>query len=330
MKTDKIRVSIGSAIVLGLIKGMITAEPTTAYLLTYTEGRCSANCAFCPQARKSTARADMLSRVMWPDFKFTNVIEGIRKSFESGRIKRVCIQTLNYPGVQNDIINLAAKISSECNIPISISCQPLAPKEMTMLAKVGVERISIALDAVTKEIFSKIKGEMAGGPYNWDQHFGALKAALEIFGRGKVTTHLIVGLGESEEEFISMVQRCVDAGIFPAVFAFTPIQGTKMANHPKPPIESYRRIQVAHYLIVREIRRYEDMKFKDGQLINFGVSSNELERIIFSGEPFLTSGCPNCNRPYYNEEPKGPIYNYPRKLTQEEIESIWKQMSMVL
>jgi biotin synthase len=25
----------------------------------------------------------------------------------------------------------------------------------------------------------------------------------------------------------------------------------------------------------------------------------------------MTSGCPNCNRPYYNETPSGPILNYP-------------------
>ena len=28
-------------------------------------------------------------------------------------------------------------------------------------------------------------------------------------------------------------------------------------------------------------------------------------------EAVLTSGCPGCNRPFYNERPRGPIYNYP-------------------
>ena len=50
-KPEKVRVSIGSAIVLGLVKGMLDAEPTTIYLLTYIKGKCSANCAFCPQAK---------------------------------------------------------------------------------------------------------------------------------------------------------------------------------------------------------------------------------------------------------------------------------------
>lgn len=325
----KVRVSVGSAVVLGLAKGVIGVEPTTAYLLTYFEERCRANCSFCPQARSSTSRADMLSRVVWPDFLVEDVIAGIKRAFMNGKIRRVCIQALNYPGVQDDILHLVRAILSQCSAPISVSCQPLDTDFMTELARSGVDRVSIALDAATEEIFSRVKGEMAGGPYRWDQHFKALKAALNIFGRGRVTTHLISGLGESEEEFISMVQRCFDMGVFPAVFAFTPIAGTRMAGRPKPPINSYRRIQIAHYLITRNLKRYEGMMFEGGRLVSFGLTENELRRIISSGEPFMTSGCPGCNRPYYNEDPRGPIYNYPKRLTQKEIEEIQRQLGIM-
>ncbi|MFW6117673.1 MAG: radical SAM protein, partial [Thermoproteota archaeon] len=63
---EKIRVSLGSAIVLNLLNGPLDVPPTTAYLLTYKEGKCTANCGFCPQARSSDGRSDMLSRVSWP------------------------------------------------------------------------------------------------------------------------------------------------------------------------------------------------------------------------------------------------------------------------
>ena len=65
---EKIRVSIGSATILGLTKNIMDAKPTTTYLLTYRPEKCSANCGFCPQARMSKGRADMLSRVTWPPF----------------------------------------------------------------------------------------------------------------------------------------------------------------------------------------------------------------------------------------------------------------------
>lgn len=329
-RVSKVRVSLGTAVVLGLIKGTISAEPTTAYLLTYFEGRCTANCAFCPQARESSSRMDMLSRVIWPDFNVNNVVAGIKRAYEDGRVKRACIQAINYPGVQEDILSLVRRIRGECDIPISVSCQPLSRSEIVALAEAGAERVSIALDAATEEIFSMVKGEAAGGPYRWDKHFEALNAALSVLGRGRVTTHLIVGLGESEEEFIRMVQRCHDMGVFPAVFAFTPIPGTRMSNHPRPQIGSYRRIQIAHYIITREIGRYENMRFVNGRLTDFGIDKGTLKEIVLSGEPFITSGCPGCNRPYYNEEPRGPIYNFPRKPMGREIEEILGQIGIEL
>jgi len=321
---EKIRVSIGSAIVLGLTEGRLDAEPTTAYLLTYKKGRCQASCAFCPQSRLSQGRADMLSRIVWPVFPTEEVIPRIKDAFQQKKIVRVCIQALNYPSVVQDIAALARRISESSEIAISVSCQPLSREDLERLADAGAQRIGIPLDAVTEEIFNRVKGSGIGGPYRWEGHFKALREAVEIFGRGNVTTHLIAGLGETGEEFVKMIQLCVDLGVYPALFAFTPIPGTVLSSRPSPPIDYYRRLQVAHYLITKGIRRYEDMAFKNGQLVDFGVSKDELRKIIMKGEPFMTSGCPGCNRPYYNERPSGPLYNIPRRPTRGEIADIEK------
>jgi biotin synthase len=74
--------------------------------------------------------------------------------------------------------------------------------------------------------------------------------------------------------------------------------------------------------------RYESMQF-DGEkcISDFGVDKQALLKIIRTGEPFRTSGCPDCNRPYYNEKPSGPIYNYPREPTEKECCSILKELS---
>ena len=320
---EKIRVSAGSAIVLSLLSGRIDAKPTTAYLLTYHDGKCTANCMFCPQARSSRGRADMLSRVTWPAFQLKDVVKGIGKAVKSGELKRVCIQALNYPGVFKDILSMVSSILSGINVPISVSCQPLRQENLEKLKHAGVERVGIPLDAATKEIFERIKGRNADGPYRWEDQVKILLEAVKVFGKDAVSTHLIVGLGETEKEMIQRIQWCVDNAIFPALFAFTPISGTKLEGLPQPSIESYRRIQLGHYLITREISRFEDFMFnRMEKIVDFGVESKLLRNVIESGEPFLTSGCPNCNRPYYNERPGGPLYNYPRPLRKDEVEKI--------
>jgi biotin synthase-related radical SAM superfamily protein len=325
----QIRVSVGSAIVLGLLEGKLNAEPTTAYFMTYKAGKCTANCGFCPQARSSRSKAELLSRVTWPTFPTSNVLKKLENTVENGKIMRVCIQALNYPDVFTHLTALVKTVKQHAKVPVSVSCQPLNTENIRCLAEAGAERIGIAIDAATEKLFSQVKGANANGPYTWKNQFRHLQEAIEIFGRGKVSTHLIIGLGETENDAVSLIQRCVDMGVTPALFAFTPVRGAKLETKPQPLIESYRRVQLARYLIVHGHARSEDMRFNSlGCLTDYGVDEETLTWIVENGSPFLTSGCPNCNRPFYNEKPSGPIYNYPRTIRQAEIAEIKGQLGL--
>lgn len=322
---ERIRVSIGSAIVLGISRGRLDAKPTTAYLLMCRNEKCSANCGFCPQARNSKCRADMLSRVTWPTFPTQKVVERIERTARDGTIKRVCIQSLNYSEAFNDVLFLVKEIKSKVNVPLSVSCKPLSQQKMKKWAMAGVNRVSIALDASTEKIFDEVKGRQIGGPYSWKKQHEALQDAINAFGEGSVSTHLIVGLGETQKQLCQAIQWCVDSGIYPGLFAFTPISGTALECRSPPSLSSYRRAQVAHHILTHKKAHLEDMEFdKNGHITDFGNSKENVLEIINSGKPFLTSGCPECNRPYYNERPGGPLYNYPRQMLPEEIEEARK------
>jgi biotin synthase len=326
---ELIRVSTGTAVVLELLRGKLDAVPTTAYLMTFKEGKCMANCGFCPQARGSKSSTELLSRVSWPTFPTSNVLSAIGTIHKQRKIKRVCIQALNYPRVFVQLEALVKEIKSQAAVPVSVSCQPLNPVNIELLAKAGVDRLGIALDAATETLFDKVKGKDAGAIYNWKNQFSLLSGAIAVFGKGNVSTHLIVGLGETEKEAAQIIQKCVDMNVLPALFAFTPIRGTRLENNSPPPLESYRRVQLARFLMVNGLVKYEDLFFDDeGKISDFGIASDGLNRIIEEGKPFLTSGCPDCNRPFYNEKPSGPIYNYPRKISREEIEKIRKQLKL--
>ena len=316
------RVALGTGIMLGLWRGQLATAPTTAHLLTYHENKCDANCQFCPQARGSTADMKMLSRVVWPCCDFERVLSALEKN---GEFARICIQTVNYKGVMGDVCELAARIKDKCEVPISVSCQPLAAEDIKRLADAGVDRVGIALDAATPELFDRLKGKSVGSSYSWEEHIRALDEVRKTF-RDKVSTHLIVGLGESEEEMAQTIQFLQDRGITIALFAFTPIAGTPLANKSQPDVANYRRIQLARYLIARGGSEAKRMKFESGKIVDFGASQEELCTAVNSGEPFRTSGCPGCNRPFYNESPRGPIYNYPRKPTSKEIAIICDQL----
>ncbi|MEM2991478.1 MAG: radical SAM protein, partial [Halobacteria archaeon] len=133
------------------------------------------------------------------------------------------------------------------------------------------------------------------------------------------TTHLIIGLGEKEVDSSRIIQFLHDLGITIGLFALTPLKGTKMEKEKQPELFYYRKIQLLRYLIVNNFARIERMDFyHDGEIVDFGVPLMKIREVIQTGKPFLTSGCPGCNRPFYNEKISGPIYNFPRALTEKE------------
>jgi biotin synthase len=135
-----------------------------------------------------------------------------------------------------------------------------------------------------------------------------------------VGSNIIVGLGESEADVVGLTQRLHNMGVIPVLFAFTPVPGTRLKELPQPDLESYRRIQVARYLIVHGHAFADCVVFEDGRITEFKVPN--LAELLSDGEAFRTTGCPGCNRPFYNERPSGPYYNYPRKLSDLEINNI--------
>jgi biotin synthase-related radical SAM superfamily protein len=323
---EQIRVSLGSAILLELMTGKMDAAPSTIYLLTYHHGKCWANCAFCSQARSSTSRSDLLSRVAWPVFSTSLFLTQLKTLAKKKGVTRVCLQAINYANVFDDTLNLIKEIRKS-DIPISISCQPFTGNQIRQLADAGIDRIGIPLDLATETLFKKVKGSLTGSNYTWKTHLSALTAATKLLGKGKVSTHFIVGLGETDYELVHIMQKMLDMGVFPSLFAFTPIPGSQMRDKAQPPISRYRRLQIVHHLLVNGKTRSDNFKFSsEGYLLSFGISNACLTAVIQSGAPFQTSGCPGCNRPYYNERPGGVLYNFPRKPNMVEIIKIEKQV----
>jgi len=311
-----IRCSIGTAKVLGLNKLRVDALPTTAYLMVGE--RCQFNCAFCAQARESSSRADLLSRISWPKFKGESFLEGLVQPEAKTVLERICFQVVQDKAALEDTKEWIKSVKSKTNLPICVSAGPRTLEEVKELLDLGVEHVSIALDAATSEIYHQSKDG------SWEQRLKLLSEAAEKF-PGRMTTHLIVGLGESEEEMVKCLQTMADMGITVALFAFTPIKGTRMEGVKQPNMSHYRRIQVAHDVIRTGLARADGFQFKDGQLLEFGISVDELQKKR-GGDPFQTSGCTGCNRPYYNETPGEELYNYPKPLTTEETKAAWAHL----
>jgi biotin synthase-related radical SAM superfamily protein len=304
---DLIKVSSGTLGVLGIVDSRLDAPPTTAYLMV--GGRCSRDCGFCAQARNSTASAMALSRVNWPSWAQVEILDAVAMAYAEGRIQRCCLQVTVSRGALDRVREIAARLGHRLPVSVSVVASPAQVKE---LLDAGAERVGLSLDAANEEAYRRVKG-------------GDLHAALAIIQEaarlfpGRITTHLMVGLGETEEEMVRLMALLISWGVTPSLFAFTPIRGTAMQDEAPPPMDSYRRLQVARHLLMEGVSSVDDLSFSEqGRILSFGLPTSELEELMADGEAFQTSGCPGCNRPYYNEPPRGPLYNYPRPPTETE------------
>ena len=303
-----IRVSAGTAQILGLRKLQSDVDPTTGYFLS--GGECRGNCAFCPQGQ---GHGEQLSRIVWPEYSIDSVTKALR---DQPSLQRYCFQTADTAGWLEGTKALLARLQQEgLATPACISCRPHNLHEVEELLSAGADRVSIALDACTPAVAQKVGRA-------WQSTYELLKAAAAQF-PGKMSTHLIIGLGETEREAIELMEILHQQSITVALFAFTPVKGTSMADHPQPPLDVYRRVQAALYLLKHGSNTLWHWTEQD----HLSLTKKQLEAL--RPEAFQTSGCPDCNRPYYNEKPGGVMYNYPRPLRANEFAQCLQELEAV-
>lgn len=315
---EYVRTSLAASISLGMEPGMFARGKGCTclnILLDYDAG-CLANCAYCGLAanRSGSARPSFI-RVRWPVYPLKDIIEKLKEARHP--FKRVCVSMVTHPLAAGDCCNVIELFASNTDLPVSALITPTVidgESDMRRIRSAGADKVGIAVDAATEELFSSLRGGGVGGPHSWDQYGQAVDTAVSVFGAYKAGVHLIVGLGETEKEMVHVINHFHKKGAPAHLFSFYPEQGSLMEKHPRPSVGRYRRMQLARYLINESVCDGSGFAFSEsGELVDFGLDARPY---IDKGVPFMTSGCTGkdglsaCNRPYSNERPSETIRNY--------------------
>jgi biotin synthase-related radical SAM superfamily protein len=334
---EYLRMSLAATMTLGLKPGLFYRNARLYcinLLLTYSNG-CAARCGYCGLSGKRTGAYGDKSfiRVTWPTHSLEDIITRI--SERQDRIKRICISMITNKRSIPDTEMVCAKLRSSFDIPVSLLISPtiLGYDHLAAFKAAGADKIGVAVDLATPRLFDQYRGSGVGGPHRWETYWECLGNAISIFGNGNAGAHFMVGMGETEKEMCEAMQRVKDMGGWTHLFSFFPEAGSAMGEHPQPPMDQYRRIQLARYLIDNSLARIDGFTcVKGGGIGDFGLPKGELDKIIDSGEPFRTSGCEGydgqvaCNRPYANSRPGPHIRNFPFPPEKHDILRIRKQM----
>lgn len=328
-----LRISTAAAMVLGFKSGRFYRGARLGcvnLLMTYAEG-CSAKCAYCGLSRvRKYKTSQSFIRVEWPTYSLDDIITAIMQRLH--KVKRICVSMITHPRSPADLKIIIQRLRERLTTPISLLIVPtlLDRNDLKEFKQLGAERLGIAIDTATPELFSRHRGSQIGGPHSWEKYWQIFEAGIEIFGRNRVGAHFIAGLGETEQEMCAAIQRTRDAGGSTHLFSFYPEAGSPLEQLQPPPIGSYRRIQLFRYLCDNDIASFNNLDFTPaGQIASFGIDNRVLEEIINSGKPFQTSGCPDnetgevaCTRPFGNSPPGDNVRNFPFELNAEDIARI--------
>ncbi|NIM71496.1 MAG: radical SAM protein [Xanthomonadales bacterium] len=344
---DYVQMSTAAAITLGVSDGRMYRCACTRclnLLLTYPEG-CRANCAYCGLARHREAERDYADRnfirVDWPAVPMDTVVDIVARDGADSPFHRMCISMITHPRSDDDTVTVLRKWTDRIDpdtIPVSILSNPttMSRADVQNLHDCGADIFTVALDAATPEIFDRTRGKGVQSPHKWSKYWDVLLDARDIFGAEKFGAHIIVGMGETEYEVLSLVQQLVDLGGHSHMFCFFPEQGSLMDHLPATPRDQWRRVQLGRYLIDYRGVRVEHMRFDEqGRVTDFGLPAGELDDVIDDGVAFRTSGCPGkvredisaCDRPY-GDSPPSDIASYPFQPKTKDLRKIRRQLGI--
>ena len=338
---DYVRISMAAAIELGLKPGRIHGCGCGCInlLQNYPEG-CFANCSYCGLARERPGLAEENSfiRVDWPLFSTDLIAEKIAEKEAESSVGRVCISQVQDHRANDDLIGITRKVHTAApEVPLSglVNATTMTVPFLEQLKEEGIDIIGYGLDAVTEELFIKTRGKEASGPHDWDCHWEMVRAARKIYGPLNVNCHLIVGLGETDQDMVNMFYKLKAEEIAGYLFSFNPEPGTTLQDQTRQPIQRHRRVQLAKYLIEEKDAERDVFQFDENGFITSIESEEELiQDTIDEGFPFMTNGCPDregvmaCNRPYGSYRPGEEFRDYPFKPTGDELNLIREQMQL--
>ncbi len=339
-----VKLSLATAMALRFVSGRFFRDAKLYcinLLLSYSDD-CKASCAYCGLARTRPLGEDSFIRVEWPILETGEVVQRITKYREG--IRRVCISTVFHSRAVEDTFTIATEIleaiktsptAGLTDIPLSVLITPgiFGRAEIERLMALGVDTLGIGLDAASERVFHKTRGKGVKGPLYWEVYMDTLRQACETFGPGKVSCHIIVGVGETDKELFGMFFYLKSLGAMIHLFSFYPESLSSMARAQKPSLKRFRRAQLICYLVERGMITSGSLGFDSkGKLVSLKAEKDALFKVIGSGRPFLTGGCPDhngdiaCNRPFGSYRPGESFRDFPFQPTEQDVRRIKREL----
>ena len=185
-------------IVRGIIEEELIHCPDQAYV-NLTE-KCIFDCKFCPVPKLSGKVKSV-----------GEVLQMIEEANASGRMKGISITSGIDTTAEKEVERAISVIrgSKKYGVPIGVGIYPT--KDSTkQLKEAGADEIKYNVETMDPDLHQKL---CPGQPL--EEALEALKEAVAIFGKNRVCSNFIIGLGETDETVEKGIRELIDIGVIP-------------------------------------------------------------------------------------------------------------------
>jgi radical SAM protein (TIGR04043 family) len=146
----------------------------------------------------------------------------------------------------------AKAIKEATGLPVQAQFEP--PEEYSVLQEIkrmGVDTVGIHIETFDPRVLAHVAP--AKFRTGVEGYFRVWREAVEVFGRGQVTTYVILGMGEDSRVTVEGCKKAIDMGVYPFVVPLRPIPGSLMGDQLPPPPDYATSLykQITPYLISR-------------------------------------------------------------------------------
>ena len=124
-------------------------------------------------------------------------------------------------------------VKEAAGLPVEVQFEP--PRDLVVLEQVrdmGVDALGIHVESFDPQVLARVApGKFRTGI---ETYFRTWERAVELFGEGRVSTYVILGMGEDPELTVEGCRRAVDIGVYPFVVPLRPVAGSLMQDVPAP------------------------------------------------------------------------------------------------
>ena len=213
----------------GLIAGRLLEPgfhcPDQAFI-TVT-GSCVFRCRYC-SVPKIGGRRKSISEIM-------GMVESVRH-----RIHAISITSGVQKSIEEEEVYVleVVKHLAFFNLPIGVSIYP-AEKTPDRLKELGVCEVKFNLEAATPALFAR----MCPG-LDYDRLWQVLDRSVELFGKNRVFSNVIIGLGETDAELEGCIRQLTSRGVIPVMRPLNPV--AELAGTPRPTAERLKKVFAIH------------------------------------------------------------------------------------